>query len=120
MEADLERSLRLLAALEALVSEQEVNLSAPASFHERIQLRAGPLVTELCRIAENESLRAVLRGRVEKLLARRSAVEARLKVRASEMKARIAKISESGGTLKRFLPVYSSGSSPVARLAVTV
>ena len=116
MNSKLERSLRLIKALEALVEEQEINLLAGPEYHTGLQVRTEPLVRELSRLAEDETLRSMLRPRVEKILVRRAGLRARV----SEMKSRVAKISESGKALKRLVPAYSPAAPSVARFTVTV
>ena len=120
MNSKLERSLRLIKALEALVEEQEINLLAGPEYHTGLQVRTEPLVRELSRLAEDETLRSMLRPRVEKILVRRAGIESYLRARVSEMKSRVAKISESGKALKRLVPAYSPAAPSVARFTVTV
>ncbi|MBI5423556.1 MAG: hypothetical protein HZA32_05675 [Opitutae bacterium] len=110
METPLQTAQRLLTALEDLASQESVLLRS-LDLVEAVQIseRAAPLVEKLCTLAVDPTV-ALLRPRVEELVAQRRRNAVLLDSHLARLQGELRRIDEARSRLARVAPVYSGGA----------
>jgi hypothetical protein len=119
METEGKRALRLIEALEVLVSQEEIGVRTGAGCLAQIQRRAAPIVEDLAKMAAIPSV-AILRPRVLALVERRQLALGAMTERVDRIKLRLASLSDSMSHLKRVAPAYGKTVRGPVRLAQSV
>jgi hypothetical protein len=108
METPLKTAQRLLVALEDLVSQESVLLRSTNYLEAvTIQERAGPLVHELARLADQPGV-AALKPRVDALMEIRMESWHYIDANLNRMQQELARIKEARVRLARIAPVYGA------------
>jgi hypothetical protein len=116
MESPFQTAQRLLSALEDFASQEAVLLRS-LDLVEAVQIseRAAPLVEKLCALAVDPGV-AVLRPRVEDLVARRRRNSVLLDAHLARLQGELRRIDEARVRLARVAPVYGGASPTESRL----
>jgi len=116
METPLQTAQRLLAALEDLVARESVLLRTTNYLEAvTIQERAGPLVQELARLADQPGVDS-LKERVAALMAIRMESWHYIDANLDRMQQELARINEARARLGRIAPVYAARGAKFSRL----
>ncbi len=114
MATSLQTAHRLLTALDDLAQQEHLHLQAE-EWVEAVELteRAAPIVTELCRLADEPAV-AALRPRVASVIARRQASMDGLDSHIVRAQAELQRLGEARRRLACVAPAYHAGLERVS------
>lgn len=114
MATPLQTARRLLAALDDLAQQEHWHLQAE-EWVEAVALteRAAPVVTELCRLADDPTV-AALRPQVASVMARRQASMAGLDSHMVRAQTELQRLGEARRRLAHVAPAYHAGLERVS------